>query len=152
MKVEQAVWNIHRKILILYICVLCLLILASGFAIKEAVAYRYALALEKSIQADEKKLNALERFVEEINRYEIPLSRLGPPREATVEEEILLEPFDSFLSKLSAIYENQGFFFLESMEITTCLEIKDMKLTRKEKCVPTARIKGKVVTFTHGTF
>lgn len=150
MKVEQAVIKIHRNTLLFYGCALCMLAVTSWLVIKEAREYRNALLFEASLQADEQKLNALERFVQELNRYEIPLSRLNSPREASVDEEILLEPFDSFISKLSAIYARQGFFFMESMDLTTCLEIKDMKLVRKEKCVPTAHIKGKVVSFTDG--
>ncbi len=147
MKIERAVWKIHSKGLVFFGFALCLLAITSILAIKEGAAYRNALAFAQSLQADEQRLKTLKMFVQEIDRYESTLKWLSAPKEAIVDEEILLEPFGTFLSKLRTIYEKQGFFFLESMEITTCLEIKNMALIRKEKCIPVAHIKGRVVSF-----
>lgn len=151
MDVKGIIFKIYLKLFILYGVALCAFGASSWFLVQEVISYRDARSFEQFIQKEEMKLRNLESFVQNLSRYEIPLARLTSAREAIIDEQILLEPFDNFLKKISSLYNEQGFFFMDSFTAITCIEIKDMKLTVKDKCVPIATIKGRMVYITHET-
>lgn len=152
MDVKKAIWKVHFKILVIYFCSICIFGVSSWFLIKKIVSYREAKTAMQSLRSDEIKIAALEKFAQDVQRYKVSLDRITSPREVSIEEQILMEPLDNFFKKLSDIYSEHGFFFIESMNITTCIEIKDMKLSRQPNCSPVASIKGRKVYFTYEAF
>lgn len=152
MDIKRAIWKIHCKTIMIYFFSLCVFTMSSWFLIKKIVSYHEARITMEFLKSEEIKLAALEKFVQDVRRYRVSLDRIIPPQEVSIDEQILMEPLDNFFKKLSDIYSEKGFFFIESMNITTCIEIKDMKFSKQPNCSPMANIKGRKVYFTYEAF
>ncbi len=98
------------------------------------------------LQQEQHKVRRLETFAASLQNYDAFLRRLAEPREAFHKEEITLEPFGTFVEKLSRIYTDQGFFFLDSFELKTCEE-KDRHGKEQPPCRPYAELQGKKIYF-----
>uniref|UniRef100_A0A832EJR0 Uncharacterized protein n=1 Tax=Desulfacinum infernum TaxID=35837 RepID=A0A832EJR0_9BACT len=119
-----------------------------ALAVLEKTHYGKAQARWEAVQAEERKVRGLETFAASLGRYEAVIHRLASPREATVQERIALEPFEAFVEKLSRIYTDQGFFFLESFVLETCEEEKKTAASATPaECRPYAEVRGRKVYF-----
>lgn len=107
----------------------------------EAARHRW-----NAVRQEERKLQALEAFAASVKHHEAFIQGLAAPREASVREVISLEPFGTFVEKLSRIYTDQGFFFLESFTLKTCEEGPKGSETDAE-CRPVAELRGRKVFF-----
>ncbi len=99
-----------------------------------------------AVRQEERKLQALEAFAASVKQHEAFIQGLTAPREASVREIISLEPFGIFVDKLSRIYTDQGFFFLESFTVKACEEGPKGSETGAE-CRPVAELRGRKVFF-----
>ncbi|MCX7823433.1 MAG: hypothetical protein N2260_08340 [Syntrophobacterales bacterium] len=147
----KTLWKIYPHILVLHFFALLFFGISTWFLVGKIKSYNEARILERSLRSNEEKLISLKKLVEDIDRYQTFLSQLTYPKEVMIEEYIMPEPLNEMLKKISTIYNGKGFFFLESMNISTCLEIKDMKISEKTNCIPMVNIKGKKVYLTHET-
>ncbi len=108
----------------------------------EAARHRW-----NAVGQEERKLQALEAFAASVERHRAFMERLTAPREASVQEVISLEPFGVFVEKLSRIYTDQGFFFLESFALQTCEEGRGKRSETDGECRPAAEVRGRKVFF-----
>ena len=121
-----------------------------ALAVLEQTHYRNAQARWEAVRAEERKVLGLETFAASLVRYDPVIRTLASPREATVQEKIALEPFEAFVEKLSRIYMDQGFFFLESFALETCEEEEEKKTVpsaTQAECRPYAEVRGRKVYF-----
>jgi len=114
--------------------------------ISEMRHWRSAQHRWAAVQAEQQKLHALEQFAASLKTYEPIIHRLSAPREAVVNEKILVEPFEPFVEKISKIYTDHGFFFLESFVLETC-EKNPSDVESQDGCRPYAEVRGKKVYF-----
>lgn len=99
------------------------------------------------LEQEERKLQALEAFAASVVRHQAFMERLSVSREASVQEVISLEPFGVFVEKLSRIYTDQGFFFLESFALKICEEGRGDGDETEAECRPAAEVRGRKVFF-----
>lgn len=117
-----------------------------GLAVFEMRHHRAVEDRWRAVQEEEKRLQRLEAFAASLVRYDAVMQRLTGPREAAVQEKIALEPFGAFVEKLTRIYTDQGFFFLDSFSMETCQGGKTPGEAETD-CRPYAELKGRKVYF-----
>ncbi len=145
------VMGCHRLSVWLFTVSVVSLTVSGVFFSMKVVSYQGAMAYRRAVDHEERQLAALERFVEELRGVRDRLEKLTPMREASVDETILLDPFDLFMAKLSNLSRRQGFFFVDSLELTTCLGKAKGGRENEALCIPSARLKGRIVSFDRET-
>ncbi len=140
--------RIYRKEWAGLLTVTLVFILSFYLVVRAYAHYRENLhrlrLLKSSLQEAE---GYLERF-RLYDRYSF-WRNLGPPQEVKIFEKVGLHPLREAILKLSDLYTERGFFFLEEFRLSTCADRKDKRRGshRTGPCVPHLYVKGKKVIF-----
>ncbi|ROQ90664.1 hypothetical protein EDC27_2546 [Desulfosoma caldarium] len=126
-----------------------LFVITLALGILEHRRYRHAQEYWRAVQAEEEKVRHLEAFAATLAHIDPGFFSMTPPREAVVEEKIALEPFSAFVEKLSRIYTDQGYFFMDSFVLETCDAEGNKSAPSRSAgaCRPHADVRGKKVYF-----
>ena len=72
---------------------------------------------------------------------------LGPSQEVRIYEKLGLKPLEQAFHKFSALYQEEGFFFLERLKLQTCFGKDRNRRGRSQRCEPYLEVRGRRVVF-----
>jgi len=104
--------------------------------------YRKDLHLIRQTRSSLAQTRDLLTRLETYGRYPF-WRRLTPPQEIQILEKVGLRPLEEAILKLSELYTERGFFFLEEFRLNTCVETGG----RRRGCVPHLLVRGKKAVF-----
>ncbi len=121
-------------------------VLSFYLVVRAYTHYRENRYLLQRLQGNLREVNTLLERFKLYDRY--PFWRnLGPPQEVKIFEKVGLHPLEEAILKLSDLYTERGFFFLEEFRLHTCVDQKDRRRRRAGPCVPYLFVKGRKAVF-----
>ncbi len=120
--------------------------LSSYLVTKEYARWRQNKYLEKHLKQELSLVREVYRQLEIYARYPF-WRRLGTPQEVRIYEKLGLRPLEETVYKLSDLYVERGFFFLERLELETCEGRKGRPSRKVGPCKAHLYVAGKKVVF-----
>lgn len=129
-----------------------LLVLTMVFVVSAFLATREYGRFERNVYLSgrlKQELRVAEEVLRRLENYDRhPFWRhLSPPQEVKIYEKLGLRPFEEAIYKLSNLYVERGFFFLDKFELRTCLGEKRGVRRSRPSCVPHFYVTGRKVLF-----
>lgn len=119
-------------------------VITSIFVLKSWYEYQYQNDLLEQIIQEEKRISKIEKIISLIDsRLEIP-QNIDNFYIASISKTLNIYPFNELIDEIASIYDPPGFFFLESLDLNTCL---DINLQKGNKCDASLKLKGRKIIF-----
>ena len=139
----KTLWQVYFREWLGLLLLSFLLISSFYLALKEYYIYRYQL---RSLKLLEDRLSEVQRIKTQLALYDhYPFWRsLSAPQKIYIQEKVALHPLKESLTKLSELYVEKGFFFLDHFRLETCLDSSSKK---ERNCIPHFEVKGQKILF-----